>query len=68
MATKKKDARPQLHLTRPVDRSLEAFKSWMQGMVQHLVPGAPSTMTDQDWIREHKAFWKAVDEAQKKNE
>jgi hypothetical protein len=53
--------KPQLHLTRPLDRSLESFKTWLMEMTQALVPGAPDDMTEEDWIDAHKKFWEKVD-------
>jgi hypothetical protein len=57
------DQKPQLHLTRPADRSLEAYKTWLLDLTARLVPGAPSTMTEADWIKKHKEFWEKVDAA-----
>jgi len=53
--------KPQLHLTRPADRSLEAFKSWITGMAERLVPGAPNNITESEWIAKHKEFWDKID-------
>jgi hypothetical protein len=59
--------KPQLHLTRPQDRSVEEFKSWLLDMTERLVPGAPDTMTQEEWIEACTSFWKKVDEAAQKN-
>jgi hypothetical protein len=56
------DKKPRLHLTRPADRSLEAFKKWMTDLAERLVPGAPNDMTEEKWVAKHKKFWEGVDE------
>jgi hypothetical protein len=48
---------PQLHLTRPVDRSLKAFKSWILGMTQRLNPNAKDDMSEEGYIELWKKFW-----------
>lgn len=53
--------------SRPVDRSLQAFKNWMQ--VDRLNPQAEDTiatkqwMDEKNWIDNWKKFWAKVDGA-----
>lgn len=51
----------KLHITRPTDRSLEAYKKWVSGLVQKVNPKSASTMTEEDWKKAHKEFWDKVD-------
>jgi len=55
------DVKPQLHLTRPADRSLEAFKTWITDLAERLVPGAPNDVTESQWVEKHEEFWKRLD-------
>ncbi len=55
------DKKPQLHLTRPADRSLEAFKKWMIDLAERLVPGVPNNVTEEEWFANHKEFWERLD-------
>ncbi len=65
----KDNKKPQLHLTRPADRSLEAFKKWMTDLAQRLVPGAPNDMTEEMWVAKHGEFWERLDKGlAKKND
>jgi hypothetical protein len=53
--------------SRPRDRSLQAFKDWIQGMTYRLNPNAENTITTKQWIDEKrwidnwKKFWAKVD-------
>jgi hypothetical protein len=58
-----KKAKPQLQLGRPADRSLQAYKDFIQKMTQRIAPGAPSDITDDEWIELHKEFWEGMDPA-----
>ena len=49
--------KPQLFLSRPKDKSLEAYRNWIEGIVKRVNPGAKSTMTDADWKKGWKEFW-----------
>jgi hypothetical protein len=54
--------KPQLHLSKPADRSLQAFKDWMNAMGDKLMPGSPpDDATEEEWIADHKEFWAGVD-------
>ncbi len=61
MKTFPPNKKPQLHLTRPANRSLEAFKKWMTELSERLVPGAPNNMTEAQWATKHKEFWERLD-------
>jgi hypothetical protein len=56
------DKKPKLHLSKPADRSLQAFKDWMQAMGDKLMPNSPpDDATEEEWIADHKKFWEGVD-------
>lgn len=42
--------------TRPIDRSLEAYKAWIQNIVIRL-GGSSGDMTEEEWIEAHHEFW-----------
>lgn len=55
--------------SRPRDRSLQAFKDWIQGMAYPLHPQAKKTIITRQWIDEEgwadnwRRFWEKVDKA-----
>jgi len=53
--------KPQLHLAKPADRSLQAFKDWINALADKLVPGLPDDISEEEWISKHKKFWEGVD-------
>lgn len=44
-------------LSRPKDKSLEAFKSWIGEISAHLLGDKESTMTEEKWEKAWKEFW-----------
>lgn len=49
---------PEKHYSRPTDKSLQAFKDWMENMVKRLNPNAQEdTLTEEEWIQNWKKFW-----------
>ncbi len=50
----------RLALARPADRSLEAYKAWIQRMVRAM-GGPTGTTTDAEWAEMHAEFWADVD-------
>ena len=50
------------------DRSLQAYKDWMRGMVQSINPNAGDTWTEEEWVKHWKEFWAEADQPTKKNE
>jgi hypothetical protein len=49
-------------LSRPKDRTLEAYKAWMKEIIDRMLPAdAPRVMTDKDWEEGWKKFWQKVD-------
>jgi hypothetical protein len=49
-------------LSRPKDRTLQAFKEWMEEIGDKLLPkDAPRVMTEKDWERLWKEFWSEAD-------
>jgi len=51
---------------RPADRSLEAFKEFINAMVAKLAPDAKNTMTEEKWKTAHQKFWEKKDAAKAK--
>jgi len=43
--------------TRPLDRSLEAYKAWIRRMVAAMGGGGERTMTDAEWEAAWREFW-----------
>lgn len=62
MPDKKEKAR--LTLSRPKDRSLEAFKKWITGVMQAFKPDAKDTTTEEQWQDAHRRFWEKADSAE----
>lgn len=52
---------PEKFYSRPMDRSLEAYKAWISAIVQRLNPQAADTMTEAEWIKSWEKFWAKVD-------
>ncbi len=46
-------------LSRPKDRTLEAYKAWMQEIIRNIAPNAKKTMTEEKWTASWKKFWKS---------
>ena len=52
---------------RPVDRSLQAYKDWMQSLVYPLRPNPPKTvltklwLDEQTWVANWMIFWALID-------
>ncbi len=51
----------RLALARPADRSLEAYKTWIQKMVRAM-GGPTGTTTEEEWRELHAEFWAGVPE------
>jgi|ADurb_H2B_02_Slu_FD_contig_101_268361_length_3771_multi_4_in_0_out_0_5 hypothetical protein len=49
-------------LSRPKDRSLQAYKEWMIEFSKRLLGGVDDTITDEEWEQYHKQFWERADE------
>ena len=47
-------------ITRPPDRSLEAYKTWIQNMVLAM-GGETGDASEADWVEMHAEFWAGVD-------
>ncbi len=52
-------SRRPLFFSRPADRSLAAFKDWINGMAAAL--GANDEISEAEWQREWQAFWAGAD-------
>ena len=63
-----KDKKAQLFISRPKDRSLEAYKNWIKAAVDKVNPGGED-LTNQEWEALWKEFWsKSKPEPQPTNE
>jgi hypothetical protein len=43
------------------DRSLQAYKAWIKGMVSSINPNAEDDMTEEKWVEDWKKFWSNAD-------
>ena len=43
--------------SRPKDRSLQAYKDWIMGVMKRILPDAEDTMTEEKWVESWKKFW-----------
>jgi len=43
--------------SRPKDRSLQAYKDWINGVMKRLIPDAKDTLTEEEWVEKWKGFW-----------
>jgi hypothetical protein len=49
-------------LSRPKDRTLEAYKAWMNEILDHMLPdGKPLVMPEEKWEEGWKKFWSKAD-------
>jgi hypothetical protein len=46
-------------LSRPKDKSLEAFKAWIREITKSL-GGSEEEMTEEEWVQGWKDFWNGV--------
>lgn len=46
---------------RPRDKSLEAFKDWIQALMLHLTGEKRETMSEEQWTAYWQKFWAAGD-------
>lgn len=44
-------------LSRPKDKTLEAFKEWVREIVKHITGRDKQTMTEAEWEAAWKKFW-----------
>ena len=65
MADKPNPAKPNLVFSQPVDRSLEAWKKFIDDTWYRLGGTDDDSMTEQDYIDGWKEFWDNADKAQK---
>jgi hypothetical protein len=50
-------------LSRPKDKSLEAYKAWIKEFTFRLTgKNNPSSMTEEMWVERWKTFWSKADE------
>jgi len=47
-----------IFVSRPTDRSLEAYKVWIRGLAQKLQSNDEVKWTEEEWIANWKKFWK----------
>lgn len=43
--------------SRPTDKSLQAYKDWITGVVKRINPNSEDTMTEAEWVESWKEFW-----------
>jgi hypothetical protein len=58
---------PTRRYARPIDRSLEAYKAWIQNMVRAM-GGPTGTTTDEEWVEMHAEFWADEDKQEATDE
>jgi uncharacterized protein YaaR (DUF327 family) len=47
-------------LSRPKDKSLEAYKAWIKEFVKSLGGSSEDDMTEEQWVEGWKKFWSKV--------
>jgi hypothetical protein len=59
-------------LTRVQDRSLEAFKAWIRGILVGLLGEEEAakrrTLSEEGWVEAHREFWARADAAKQEEE
>lgn len=49
---------PELSITRPIDRSLEAYKDWIRAVTEALAGGPiEDDTTPEEWEADWREFW-----------
>lgn len=48
---------PEKSYSRPRDKSLQAFKDWVNGFAGRLFPGVMDSLTEKEWDKNWKKFW-----------
>jgi hypothetical protein len=56
-----KEPSGKITLSRPKDKSLEAYKAWITEITSRLNPDAKSTMTEEQWAERWNQFWCKVE-------
>lgn len=51
------NAEPRRFYSRPVDRSLQAYKDFIRGMTLALNPDAKDELTEDEWRKAWQEFW-----------
>jgi hypothetical protein len=54
--------------SRPGDKSLQAYKDWINGVVNRINPNAKDTMTEAKWVESWKGFWSKAEGTQNDSE
>jgi len=49
--------KPVLVFAKPADKSLQAYKDFIQGIVRRVNPDAKNDMTEEDWVKGWQEFW-----------
>ena len=52
------------------DRSLEAYKAWINGIIKHVTgkEGGRDSLTEEEWREGWRKFWVKVDAARERKE
>ena len=47
------------------DKSLQAYKNWINGIMSSIKPNSEDTMTEEEWVESWKKFWSKADSVPK---
>jgi hypothetical protein len=59
---------PDKFYSRPKDKSLQAYKDWITGVVKRINPNAKDTMTEEKWEESWKRFWSKAEDIEDESE
>jgi hypothetical protein len=59
---------PDKFYSRPKDKSLQAYKDWITGVVNRINPDAKDTMTEAKWVESWKEFWSKAEDSKDESE
>jgi hypothetical protein len=45
------------------DKSLQAYKNWINGIMSSIKPNSEDTMTEEEWVESWKKFWSKAESA-----
>jgi hypothetical protein len=56
----------RIFFSRPKDKSLQAYKAWIQNMLKRINPDAnDNSMSEEKWIENWQQFWSKADDISK---
>lgn len=65
-SNKSSETETRKSFSRPKDESLQAYKDWINGLVQTLNPNDKSSMTEGEWEAMWREFWSEANQDDKK--